>query len=80
MSTQIIALSLDNRRSEAPKVQEVLTKHGCIIKIRLGVHEIEGCSGQGLIVLVTGGAEEETAELLAELEAFPGVKVCSMTA
>ncbi|MDX9872815.1 MAG: hypothetical protein RBT41_10400 [Clostridia bacterium] len=80
MSTQIIALSVDNRRADAPKIQEILTKHGCIIKIRLGVHEIEGCSGNGLIVLVTGGSEQETADFLNEVKAFPGVKVCSMPA
>lgn len=78
MKSEIIAIVMENRNSKAPHVQETLTKHGCIIKARLGLHEIEGCSKQGLIILVTHGQENEINQLRDELLAHKGVRVHSM--
>ncbi|PKM88689.1 MAG: hypothetical protein CVU87_06965 [Firmicutes bacterium HGW-Firmicutes-12] len=75
---EVIALVLDNRRADAPKIQEILTGHGCIIQIRLGVHEIDGCSNQGLILLMVNGTEDEINNLVNELKTYQGVKVSSM--
>lgn len=78
MKTEIISVVLDNRRADAPKIQEILTGHGCIIQIRLGVHEIQGCSNQGLILLMAHGPENEINDLIKELGSYQGVKVSSM--
>jgi hypothetical protein len=50
---RIIGIQIGNRENEAIKVQELLTKHGCIIKTRLGLHESSDshCSTSGLIIL-----------------------------
>ncbi len=36
MKRIIMGIQVGDRESEAVKVQELLTKHGCIIKTRLG--------------------------------------------
>ena len=40
----IMGIQVGDREQEAVKVQELLTKQGCIIKTRLGLHEasVEG--------------------------------------
>lgn len=49
----IMAILQQNRSQTAIKVQDVLTKYGCHIKVRLGLHESEvgTCSNQGMILL-----------------------------
>ena len=51
--TTIIGIKVTNRLESAVNVQEILTKYGCIIKTRIGLHEeINGqCSPKGLILL-----------------------------
>ena len=51
--TTIIVITINNRLDTAVAVQEILTKYGCIIKTRIGLHEeINGrCSPKGLILL-----------------------------
>lgn len=51
--TTIIGIKIANRIESAVSVQEVLTKYGCIIKTRIGLHEeVNGqCSSKGLILL-----------------------------
>lgn len=51
--TTIIGIKVNNRIESAICVQEILTKYGCIIKTRIGLHEeINGqCSPRGLILL-----------------------------
>lgn len=75
MINKIIAIILEKRNDDAPTIQEILTKHGCIIKIRLGVHEIEGCPNAGLIILVVRGDKDEVESLINELEDHPRVKL-----
>lgn len=76
----VMAVSLEKRSKEAPKVQEILTKHGCLINARLGLHEAGGpsCSEEGLILLHLKGQGEEINRLRTDLEAVPGVRVKSM--
>lgn len=79
MNCNTIMAVLINKRSEgAPKVQEILTKFGCIIRLRLGVHEMEGCREEGLILLQLGGSEEEICQLEKELTAIDLVRVKKM--
>ena len=65
------------RSHQAPKVQECLTKYGCNIKIRLGLHETspEYCAEDGLVILELTGKKEENEQLKKELESLEGVTV-----
>ena len=71
----IIGVRLDNRVDNAAKFQEVLTRNGCRIKTRLGLHEVsEGsCSNDGIIVLQPYGTREDVETLVKELNELEGV-------
>lgn len=78
---QIMGIQVGNRESEALKVQELLTKNGCIIKTRLGLHESseELCSITGLIILeFLPDKEGEIAVMEKELAALDTVVVKKM--
>lgn len=78
MKNTIISALLDKRTENAPDIQEIFTRHGCIINVRLGVHELKGCSDNGLILLVTSGEEEQISNLINDLQAHPRLKVTAM--
>lgn len=71
----IIGVRMDNRIDNAVKFQETLTKNGCRIKIRLGLHEVsdEACSNDGLIVLQPYGNKEDVEDLVDELNSLEGI-------
>ena len=47
----IMALLINHRSKKAIQVQEVLTKYGCLIKMRLGLHEAGNvCAEDGLVI------------------------------
>lgn len=77
----IMAIMLDRRVENAIPVQSVLTKHGCSIRMRLGLHEVgkDYCADWGLVLLQLCCTDCEAETLQAELEAIDGVKVKSMT-
>ncbi|HHP50672.1 MAG TPA: hypothetical protein ENM97_02075 [Moorella mulderi] len=64
-----------HREKNAVKVQEILTKYGCIIRVRLGLHEVreDQCEDEGIIMLNLCGKEEEMKKLQEELNAVEGV-------
>jgi hypothetical protein len=66
---------MDNRIDNAVKFQETLTKNGCIIKARLGLHEVsdDACSNDGIIVLQPCGSKEEVESLVKELNSLEGI-------
>jgi hypothetical protein len=71
----VMALMLDNRYQEAAKVQDVLTKNGCIINARLGLHEVgDECAANGLILLHLYGTQGEVDTLSSDLQGIAGVK------
>jgi len=75
----IMAVTIDKRMKEATRVQEALTKHGCIIGLRIGVHETANvCADNGLIILSLCGAKKDVAALRKDLGAIKGVKTKSM--
>ena len=53
MSKIIMGIKLQERMKSATKVQELLSKYGCDISTRIGLHVAspESCSPHGLIVL-----------------------------
>lgn len=71
----IMAIRVEPRDVAAPKVQEVLTKFGCIIKMRLGLHEaVENkCSNDGIILLQLIHDVEKIKSLKGELNEIQGV-------
>lgn len=77
----IMAILQEKRAETAVKVQDVLTKYGCYIRVRLGLHDaaLDSCSPNGLILLQLCGDEIPVCDLQKELEAIPEVKVKHMT-
>lgn len=77
----IMAIKIIPRNSLAPKVQEILTRYGCIIQTRLGLHEAseDSCSASGLILLnLLPNMSEEIDKLYKELSEIDGIKVKMM--
>ncbi|TYQ15658.1 UNVERIFIED_CONTAM: hypothetical protein Cloal_2139 [Acetivibrio alkalicellulosi] len=76
----IMAVLINHRSNKAPNVQEVLTKHGCSIRMRLGLHETGNvCSEEGLVLLQVTGSKEEVCSLENDLNAMEGVKAKTMS-
>jgi ribose 5-phosphate isomerase len=71
----IMAVKIGARREESPKVQEVLSRFGCSIKMRLGLHEAgEVCSEEGVLILQLTGDTSELKKLEAALNELPSVQ------
>ncbi|MHC1721391.1 MAG: hypothetical protein AB9844_12095 [Clostridiaceae bacterium] len=71
----VMALTITPRNIHAGEVQNILTKHGCIITVRVGIHEVtaESCSQKGLIILHINGSDDEIKALQTDLKAIDGV-------
>lgn len=74
----IMAVLIDKRTDAAPGVQEILTKYGCIISTRIGMHQVNKCEEEGLVILHLCGSDQDIAELETELKAVHRVKVEKM--
>lgn len=76
MSEYIIMIVLvSHRKDSAKEVQTLLTKFGCSIKMRLGLHEAStSCAEDGLIVLQLTGDKGDILGLERGLNAIDGVK------
>ncbi len=75
MKKIILILLVDQRRSSAQKIQEILTNNGCLIKTRIGLHDgvLDKCSDHGLIILELVGKDDEIKGLEASLSSLLGV-------
>lgn len=72
---KIMAIKIEPRIKNAPEVQEVLTKYGCIIQTRIGLHEASqsSCSNSGIILLnLIENKNEEITKLQEELNNIKG--------
>jgi hypothetical protein len=70
----IMAISLNHRSNKAGEVQQTLTEYGCLIKMRLGLHEAgDVCSENGLLLLQLVDSEEKISELENRLKEIEGV-------
>jgi hypothetical protein len=78
--TRILGILITDRKKEAGKVQNVLTKYGCSIKTRLGLHEAtdDVCSTSGLLLLELTGDVSEMNKLENELVAVEGTQTQKM--
>jgi metal-responsive CopG/Arc/MetJ family transcriptional regulator len=71
----IMAIVVNGRSQKADQVQNIFTKYGCLIKMRLGLHETGNvCSEEGLIILQLEGEKTEIANFQNELNSVAGVK------
>lgn len=66
MKHTVIGIELKNRQNEAVILQDILTRYGCSIKTRIGLHDVaeNQCVAGGIILLDVISREEE---LLKEL-------------
>ena len=71
----IMAVKIGKRREDSPGVQEVLSKFGCSITVRLGLHEAgDVCSEEGVLILKLTGDVAEMKKLEAALNDMPSVQ------
>jgi metal-responsive CopG/Arc/MetJ family transcriptional regulator len=79
MVYNVMAVVVSSRSKNSADIQKVFTKHGCIIKVRLGLHEAGNvCSEDGLILLQLTGERDEIEAFRKELCAIEGVRAQSM--
>lgn len=81
MAKIIMGIQLEHREQVVLDVQGLLTKYGCSIKTRLGMHPVshEVCSQNGLILIeFMDDADAEAAKLEEELSKMSSVLVRKM--
>lgn len=77
----IMAIVQENRTETAVKVQNVLTKYGCFIRVRLGLNDsaADNCSNRGMILLQLCGDDLSVESFEKDLVSIGDVKVKYMT-
>jgi len=78
--TTIFDILLNQRNDTAPKFQEIITRYGCNIKTRIGLHNVSDnvCSSSGIILLETIGKEQDIIKLEKELLGLEGAEIQKM--
>lgn len=68
MTHTIIGVYLKDRSREAVGFQSILTRYGCSIKTRIGLHDVADgqCAAGGLILLEVINKEDELIKELSE--------------
>ena len=76
----IIGARLNNRVNTSQNLQKILTEHGCSIKTRIGIHEVENgaCSPNGIILLEVIN-EDKAKSLINDLKTIEHIEIQSMT-
>jgi hypothetical protein len=76
----ILGIHVSDRVKNAELIQPVLTKFGCTIRTRLGLHDVteEFCSQTGMILLELTGDPIEYVKLENELLKIEGLDVKKM--
>lgn len=76
----ILGIKLNQRTNNALALQEVLSKYGCSIKTRIGLHPFEEgvCSATGIILLELAGDDTEKENLEKELKTIPEAEIQKM--
>jgi NADPH-dependent 2,4-dienoyl-CoA reductase/sulfur reductase-like enzyme len=77
---RILGVMINDPTKGAEKIQSILTKYGCTIRTRLGLHDIDEnyAIDTGLMLLELRGEMEEYLRLENELLALEGVEVQKM--
>ena len=78
--TTVFGILLNQRNDMAPRFQEIVTKYGCNIKTRIGLHNVSEnvCSASGIILLETIGKESEITSLENNLRTLEGAEIQKM--
>jgi hypothetical protein len=78
---RIMGIMITDRMKDAVRVQELLTKYGCSVKTRLGLHEASEttCSRTGFMMLELVGDPAEWDALEKDLSVIEGMIVKTMT-
>jgi hypothetical protein len=78
MKHTIFGVHVSQRVDNVPAVQAVLSKYGCNIRARLGLHDADGtsCSPSGLLLIDAFGPEIEA--FYSDLQRLEGVEVQRM--
>jgi hypothetical protein len=73
MKHTIFGIHISHRTENVPAVQAVLTKYGCNIRTRLGIHDADmtSCSPSGLVLVDVFGDGVE--DFYKELDGLTGV-------
>ena len=77
---RILGVMINDPSKGADRIQKILTKSGCSIRTRLGLHDIDEdyASETGLMLLELYGDREECLRLENELLVLEGVDVQKM--
>jgi hypothetical protein len=73
MKHTIFGIHITNRVENVPALQAALTKYGCNIRTRLGIHDADAtsCSPSGLVLVDVFGVELE--DFYREIQGLKGV-------
>ncbi|MFH1240474.1 MAG: hypothetical protein V1672_04640 [Candidatus Diapherotrites archaeon] len=75
MFSQVMIVKVNDRKKSAISIQKVLTKYGCGIETRVGLHEsTKMCANAGIIILQLTGTKKENTLLKIHLSKISGVK------
>ena len=72
----IIGVRVNHREANAVGLQELLTKYGCNIKLRVSLHETSEkyCSDDGVSMLHVCGYSSELEAMVVALNAVEGIR------
>ncbi len=78
---RVLGILVTDRIAEAGQVQQVLTKYGCNIKTRIGLHEVDDnqCSKNGLILIELCGQSSDWDLIEKDLAKIDGIKTQKMS-
>ncbi|OGI04904.1 MAG: hypothetical protein A2Y25_00570 [Candidatus Melainabacteria bacterium GWF2_37_15] len=78
--TTILGVLLRKRTVTSPEFQAIISRHGCNIKTRIGIHNASNnvCSPDGVILLDVIGEETDIQALENDLRAVDGAEVQKM--
>lgn len=73
MKHTIFGIHISQRTENVPALQATLTKYGCNVRTRLGIHDADAtsCSPSGLVLVDVFGPEVD--DFFNELRALKGV-------
>jgi len=80
-NTTILGVLLHKRAEYSKDLQEVLSRHGCIIKTRIGIHNVANnlCSPDGVILLDVIGSDSDIKALENDIKALEGAEIQKMS-
>jgi hypothetical protein len=77
----VLAVKINERAENSLSVQQILTKHGCEIRARLGLpqQDMSSCTDVGLLILQICSDDKTMDNMTAELNGIPSVKAKYMS-